>query len=83
MIKLKTLLLENYEVTDLRDSAWIPTQYDAKDKDRIMINIVGNKIYLYRWGNGRLLDNYDLETISWKLGMQGYKEAPPKYGQFW
>ena len=31
----------------------------------------------------RLLDNYDLETIGWKLGMQGYDEEKPKYGQFW
>jgi hypothetical protein len=31
----------------------------------------------------RLLDNDDMETISWKLGLQGYKEEPPKYNQFW
>jgi len=31
----------------------------------------------------RLLDNYDMETISWKLELQGYKEEPTKYNQFW
>lgn len=31
----------------------------------------------------RLLDNYDMETISWRLGLQGYREEQPKYGQFW
>jgi hypothetical protein len=31
----------------------------------------------------RLMDNYDMETISWKLGLQGYKEEQPKYGHFW
>ena len=63
MIKLKTLLLENYEVTDLRDSAWIPDQYDVKDKDRVMVNIVGNKIYLYRWGHGNKIEWADLRKI--------------------
>ncbi len=33
------------------------------------------------WRN--LLWNYDMETISWKLGLQGYKEEQPKYRQFW
>ena len=52
MIKLKTLLTENYEVVDLRDPEWIPSQYDAKNKDRAMVNIANGKIYLYRWGDG-------------------------------
>ena len=33
------------------------------------------------WRN--LLWNYDMETISWKIGLQGYKEDQPKYRQYW
>lgn len=51
MIKLKMLLKENHEIVDLRDPNWNPTdKYSQKDKDRTMINISGNKIFLYHWG---------------------------------
>ena len=56
MIKLKPLLKENYEVVDLRDHEWVPSQYDLKDKDRTMISIVNGKVFLYRWGNGNKID---------------------------
>jgi len=58
MIKMKSLLTENYEVVDLRDPNWVPSQYDLKDKDRTMINIADGKIFLYRWGNGNKM-NWD------------------------
>jgi hypothetical protein len=55
--------MENYEVVDLRDPAWIPSQYDAKDKDRTMINVTDGKIYLYRWGNGNKMPWSELLKI--------------------
>jgi hypothetical protein len=54
MINLKKLLTEAYEVVDFRDPNWIPGPYDKKDAKRTMINIKGDKISLYRWGNGNI-----------------------------
>ena len=56
MIKLRSLITEAHEVVDLRDPNWVPDSYEAKDKDRSMINIHNGKIYIYRWGPGNTLE---------------------------
>lgn len=52
MISLRSLITENFQVIDLRDPNWIPSEYAKKDADRTMININRGNVYLYRWGNG-------------------------------
>lgn len=61
MIKLKSLLLLENEIVDLRDPNWVPDDYYKKDANRTMINIHNDKIFLYRWGtNGNTKDWKDI-----------------------
>lgn len=65
MIKLKSLILENHEVVDLRDPNWIPGEYDKKEElSRTMISIWNGKIYLYRWGNGNKSEWKDVVSVT-------------------